>query len=185
MLNKAMSQKVTVWNSLRIRNKSNTQGYTLPDTHEPTPMPLTPKPFHLILSNSIIILLPNVLSQCRPLLRAPDPVPDCLSDSTLRYQQSQTCPRLPHLIPYSNLLSSVQHTNLLSGFTNRLYPFLLPTTGPLHMLLPVALLSTPCLVQSSSAFWSQPTFSEKPSLASLNTEQVKFWDPMYLTFKNV
>lgn len=39
------------------------------------------------------------------------------------------------------------------------------------------------LLNSYSSFWSQPTFPEKPSLASLNNEQVKFSsDPMHLPF---
>lgn len=94
-------------------------------------------------------------------------------------------PLLPHFMPYSSLLPSLQHISLLSGLTSCLYPFLPPATGPLCLC---CFLCWDCSSLSSCSFnsyssCSQPPFSEKPSLASRNIEQVKFSsDPIHLTY---
>lgn len=93
-------------------------------------------------------------------------------------------PVLPHFIPHSSLPSSLQPL----VFSPALQVFLIPFSFQPQGLCTCCFLYLDCspllshLVNSYSSR-SEPTFSEKPSLASPNSEQVKFSsDPMHLTF---
>lgn len=90
----------------------------------------------------------------------------------------------PHFISHSSLPSSLQPLVFSPALPVLLIPFSFQPQG----LCTCCFLCRDCssllshLVNSYSS-WSEPTFSEKPSLASPNTDQVKFSsDPMHLTF---